>query len=185
MKRSLALLGTVALAAALWAAPPATGADTLDPNAYAPAPSRRPAGDPLQALGFEMSRIQIPAIDLDEPIRAGVDMSVIDQGVAHWVGTSSAGGVGNMVLAGHRTTHSRPFRDLDDLDVGDVVWVTNSMGVDVLYKVVTTAVVRPEDVWITYDNGEPILTMFACHPKGSAAYRIVVIAERATSTPLL
>ena len=38
-------------------------------------------------------------------------------------------------------------------------------------------IVGPDEVWITYDNGEALLTMFACHPKGSAAQRIVVRAE--------
>ncbi|NNC76157.1 MAG: class E sortase [Acidimicrobiia bacterium] len=185
MKRSLAVFGSLLLLAALLGVAPATGADTLDPAAYAPAAGRQPAGDPLQTLGFKTSHIQIPAIGLDTPILAGVDMSVINQGVAHWVGTARPGGEGNMVLAGHRTTYGAPFGDLDDLKPGDVVYVTDGSGIPVLYKVTTTAIVEPEDVWITYDSGSPILTMFACHPKGSARYRIVVIAERAASAPLL
>ena len=185
MKRSLAVFGSLLLLAGLLGAAPAAGYDTLDSGSYVPAASRRPAGDPLQTLGFQTSHIQIPAIGLDTPILEGVDMSVINQGVAPWVGPSTAGGDGNMVLAGPRTTYGAPFGGLDDLEPGDVVYVTDGNGTPVLYKVSTTAIVEPEDVWITYDSGEPIVTMFACHPKGSARYRIVVIAERAAPAPLL
>jgi sortase A len=45
-----------------------------------------------------------------------------------------------------------------------------------MYKVTDTFIVAPDALWISYDNGEPLLTMFACHPKGSAAQRIVVRA---------
>ena len=37
------------------------------------------------------------------------DMGVINQGVAHWAGTAIPGSAGNLVLAAHRTTYSRPF----------------------------------------------------------------------------
>jgi sortase (surface protein transpeptidase) len=46
-----------------------------------------------------------------------------------------------------------------------------------MYRVEDTFVVAPEDIWITYDiPGRSLLTMFACHPKGSARQRIVVRA---------
>lgn len=44
-------------------------------------------------------------------------------------------------------------------------------------KVANTAIVDPQDLWITYDRDKPMLTMFACHPKGSARYRVVVTAD--------
>jgi sortase A len=102
---------------------------------------------------------------------------VIDRGPAHWAGTSFPGGPGNVVLAGHRSTHTRPFTDLDRLAPGDLVYLTNPRGFEVMYKVTETFIVAPTALWISYDNGEPLLTMFACHPKGSAAQRIVVRAQ--------
>ena len=45
------------------------------------------------------------------------------------------------------------------------------------YRVSDTFIVAPEDIWISYDLGRPMVTMFACHPKGSARQRIVVQAE--------
>ena len=46
-------------------------------------------------------------------------------------------------------------------------------------------IVEPEDMWITYDHETPTLTMFACHPKGSAEKRIVVVAELVSSQRML
>lgn len=167
------------LIGALMAGPaPVLGIDIVDEpvGEWTPAPSRQPVGDQDQLAGQVVGTLRIPAIDVDEVVREGIDLSVIDQGPAHWAGTASPGGAGNMVLAGHRTTHSHPFTDLDRLRPGDVVFVTNSNGFDVMYKVTETFVVTPDALWISYDNGEPLLTMFACHPKGSAAQRIVVRA---------
>ena len=97
--------------------------------------------------------------------------------MAHWVGTADAGAAGNMVLAGHRTIRSAPFHDLDKLEPNDVIYVTDASGNDVMYKVTDTFVVTPNDIWITFEQGRPMLTMFACHPKGSQARRIVVQAD--------
>lgn len=147
------------------------------PEDAAPAPSRQPSFHYTQSIGTVVSHIRIPEIGVDEAIRAGISLSVIDRGVAHWSGTSSPGGPGNVVLAGHRTTHSRPFWGLDQLDAGDLVYLEDGTGFDVMYKVADAFVVEPDDLWISYDFGRPMVTMFACHPRGSARYRIVVQAD--------
>jgi len=104
-------------------------------------------------------------------------MSVIDRGVAHWSGTALPGEAGNLVLAGHRTTKTKPFFDLDKLKPGDLVFMTDGRGFEVMYRVSESFIVEPSDLWITYDSPTPTLTMFACHPKGSERYRIVVKAD--------
>lgn len=158
----------------VWAAPAgaATRPDDLTSNL-----ARQPVFHRTQSLGTELGRIRIPAIGLDETIRSGVAMSVIDRGVAHWSGTSGPGGSGNVVLAGHRTTMTQPFRDLDKLADGDLVFMTDGAGFDVMYRVSDTYIVDPSDLWISYDGPTPSMTMFACHPAGSARFRIVVEAD--------
>ena len=168
------------LVGALIVAPAAVGAvDVVSEPAgeWLPSPSRQPVGDEDQLAGRGVGALRIPAIGVDEVVREGVDLSVIDQGPAHWAGTAFPGGAGNMVIAGHRATHSQPFADLDRLRPGDIVFVANSNDFEVMYRVAETFIVAPDALWISYDNGEPLLTMFACHPKGSAAQRIVVRAE--------
>jgi len=170
--RFIAVLGLVASllgASAAVAMPPPEGA--------VPSPSRQPSYHETQRSGLVESRLRIPAIGVDEIVRSGIDMSVIDQGVAHWAGTSVPGGSGNVVLAGHRTTHSRPFWDLNRLREGDLVYLQDGTGFEVIYRVARTLIVDPDDLWISYDLGKPMVTMFACHPRGSAHNRIVVQAD--------
>ncbi|MDP8958844.1 MAG: class E sortase [Actinomycetota bacterium] len=160
-------------------APPALRDRLVPPRALAHAPA--------QSAGFEIGRLRIPSIEVEEVIREGVAMSVLDLGVGHWVGTAGPGDSGNMVLAAHRTVLTRPFHDLDLLRPGDVVYVGASVTGEAevaRYRVTETFFVTPEEVWIADPTEQPTLTMFACHPKGSARQRIVVRAElvRAPST---
>jgi sortase A len=149
-----------------------------------PGPSRQPVFHRTQSNGREVGTLRIPAIGVEETIRSGVAIDVINQGVAHWVGTSEAGGEGNMVLAGHRTTYSRPFYDIGELNEGDLVYVSDDRDGELMYRVTESFVVDPEDIWITFDQESPMLTMFACHPKGSTRYRIVVTAEPVADVPI-
>jgi sortase A len=164
----------IVLAVMLLAAPVTA---STQPAGLTPGPSRQPSNHVLQSAAWTMGELRIPRIDLTETVRLGVSPSVLNQGVGQWVGTSEPGTEGNVVLAGHRTTYSRPFSDLDDLRVGDPVYMTNSVGDEILYRVAETIIVDPTDMWITFDRDRPTLTMFACHPKGTAEKRIVVIAE--------
>jgi sortase A len=168
------------MVAAAFAVPvlaPATASAAIPPPDLTPNPARQPVFAPSQESGFPVGTLRIPAIGISEVIRSGVSLSVIDRGVAHWAGTSKPGQDGNVVLAGHRTTHSQPFHDLDRLRRDDLVFVTDGSGFEVMYRVTKSFVVDPGDMWITYDRDTPSLTMFACHPKGSARYRLVVTAE--------
>lgn len=142
-----------------------------------PNPARQPSFHRTQSSAFVVGSIAIPSIGVDETIRSGVSLSVIDRGVAQWAGTVGPGEDGNLVLAGHRTTYTKPFVDLDRLGVSDLIYITDGRGFPVMYQVSGTTIVNPQDVWITFDRDKPMLTMFACHPKGSARYRIVVTAD--------
>jgi sortase (surface protein transpeptidase) len=73
-----------------------------------------------------------------------------------------------LAIAGHRTTHSRPFSRLPQLRPGDRVRVD-----DTVFVVRRTAIVRPWETWILRYRG---VVLSACHPAGSAAYRYVVFA---------
>ena len=167
--QSLLLAFIIAVAGAV------PGPATVSPVAQLPQRAHVEAA--TQQLGVTVGRIEIPTIGLDEPIREGVHLSVIDRGVAHWAGTAEAGGIGNMVLAGHRTTKTAPFRHLDRLQPGDSISVTGFDGRSARYVVRETVIVTPSDMWIVEQTDVPMVTLFACHPKRSARQRIVVRAE--------
>jgi sortase A len=87
------------------------------------------------------------------------------------------GGAGNVVLGGHRVTNSHPFRDLDRLKPGDEISFEMYDGTHAYYVVTEQFVVNPDAMWIVDPTSSSMVTLFACHPKGSARQRIVVRAE--------
>lgn len=118
-------------------------------------------------------RIDIPKIGLSHTTYEGNTLAEIDHGPSHWPGTAMPGQPGNTVFPGHRVTHSRPFYWIDQLTSGDQVIFTTSSG-RFVYEVTKAFVVDPDDVWIIKQTADPTFTIFACHPRGSAAQRYVV-----------
>jgi sortase A len=132
-----------------------------------------------QALGM----IRIPSIDVDWVLFGGVLPSTLNQGPGHMPWTPLPGQPGNAVISGHRTTHGAPFSDLDQLSPGDVIEVETAIGVH-QYTVRESFIVTPYDVWVTDPKPGAWLTLTTCHPKFSAAKRLIVQAEL-TSGPNL
>lgn len=128
---------------------------------------------------IEVGSIEIPAIGVAKTMYEGVSLGVLDHGPGHWPGTAMPGQNGNMVIAGHRMSHDRPFRDVDLLAPGDEVIVSDSAGGRFVYLVTSTEVVTPDAMWILDPTPTPTATLFACHPKGSTRQRIVVHLELA------
>lgn len=133
-----------------------------------------PPADPYEEEPIvEIGTIDIPKIGLTHPIFHGISMLNIDKGPSHWPGSALPGETGNAVFAGHRVTHSHPFRHIDKLVVGDEVTFTVH-GVRTLYKVTETFVVAPSRLDIVAPTPMATATLFACHPPGSARERYVV-----------
>ncbi len=135
---------------------------------------------PLDAYGEApeqvIGRISVPRLGVDEPLHQGMTLTVINRGPSHWPGTALPGEMGNVVIAGHRTTFSKPFAELDTLQPGDEIVYTMSTGV-FRYRVTGTEVVDDEALEIADQTPAHTTTLFACHPPGSAAYRIVAYAQ--------
>ena len=132
-------------------------------------------------------RITVSSIGLDVETFEGVDDFTLRYGPGHWEATARPGEVGNTTFAGHRTTFTRPFLDIDRLRAGDDVIFTTAAGV-FTYRVTDYYVVGDTDTWIAEPTDTPTFTLFACHPKGSERQRYVVKgelvrADRSTSAP--
>jgi sortase A len=126
--------------------------------------------------------VVIPKINLVHPIFSGIEESAIHWGPGHWPGSAIPGSVGNSVFAGHRVTHTRPFLDIDLLAKGDHIIFHLATGT-YTYEVTEYLIVGPNDVWITNPTDTPTVTIFACHPKRSAAKRYVVRGKLISSGP--
>jgi sortase A len=99
-------------------------------------------------------------------------------GPAHVAGTAPPGAKGNSVVAGHRDTH---FAFLEDLAVGDDLWLETPNGVVRRYQVRGAAVVHESDPSPLEPAAEPVLTLITCFPfdaiEPGGPLRYVVRAE--------
>ena len=133
-----------------------------------------PPADPYAAVPVvQIGALEIPKIGELTPIYEGITLTVIDHGPGHWPGSALPGQPGNTVFPGHRVTHSHPFLNLDLLSPGDQI-VFHMPGYDYVYKVTGTQIVYPTDLFVIDPTPTPTVTLIACHPKHSAAQRIVV-----------
>lgn len=149
---------------------------TLPGEPALPVPEAPPPADAVEPV-VQVGSIELPAIGVAKPMYSGVSLAVLDHGPGHWPGTAEPGQVGNVVIAGHRMSHDRPFRDLDLLVPGDEMFLTDAAGARFLYHVVGTEIVTPDAMWIVDQTPASTATLFACHPKGSTRERIVVHLE--------
>lgn len=145
-----------------------------------PPTTARPVDPPRDVYAAEphvvIGTIEIPKLGLSVPLNQGISLRSIDRGPSHWPGTALPGRVGNTVIAGHRVTHTKPFRHIDSLVPGDeLVFVVE--GVRSVYHVTGHEVVTPDATWIVNQTPDATATLFACHPPGSARYRYVVRAS--------
>lgn len=155
--------------------------DPADPDPL-PVP-QDPPEDPYADVEVpEIGAIEIPAIGLSHPVFEGVTLTAINRGPSHWPGAALPGRRGNSVFPGHRTTYSRPFHDLDRLAPGDQVVFRTPDGVHT-YEVSETIIVDPTEMWVVDQTDESTFTLIACHPKGSAAQRIVVKGTLVSTQP--
>ena len=136
------------------------------------------AATPIVKIG----EIQIPKIGLVHPVFEGVTLTVIDHGPGHWPGSANPGQLGNAVFAGHRVTHSHPFRRINELVPGDEIIFKMQNGTFV-YQMTKSQIVTPKDVHIVNPTQDATLTLFACHPPGSARQRYVVNGVFVSATP--
>ena len=112
----------------------------------------------------------------------GITLRNIDHGPSHWPGTPLPGEMGNTVFAGHRVTHSHPFRRIHELVPGDEIFFTVA-GVRSRYVVTGHEIVLPNRLDIVNPTPTPTVTLFACHPPGSARQRYVVRGALAPVEP--
>ncbi|HEX6420587.1 MAG TPA: class E sortase [Acidimicrobiales bacterium] len=170
---------TVAVATtATTAPPPPAPATTVPPPTTAapvdlPIPEDAPVDPYAPTPHVVHGTLALPRIGVSQPLHEGITLTAIDKGPSHWPGTALPGEPGNVVVAGHRTTHTRPFHDLDLLQPGDPLVFTMGDGTVWTYEHTGTEIVGPDATYIAIQTAERTATLFACHPKGSAAQRIV------------
>ncbi len=131
------------------------------------------------------TRLQIPAISLDTPVKEVfvVDgaWEVADYAAGYLHGTGLPGDPGNAVLAGHAGLRGAVFRDLGALAPGDEVYL-DAGGWRWRYRVRESRSVWPEQVEVLDPTSAPTLTMLTC--TNWDTQRLVVIADLVDSQAL-
>jgi sortase A len=113
---------------------------------------------------------------------AGTTASALRAGAGHYPETPLPCEIGNVAIAGHRTTYGRPFHNLDLLNPGDRITLETPIG-SCTYEVSREPwIVMPTAIEVVANTpDEAALTLTTCHPKGSARERLIVRATMVSS----
>jgi sortase A len=155
--------------------------------------------------GDSLTRIKIPAIDVDVVVVEGTGSDALRAGAGHYTHTKLPCEDGNVGIAGHRTTYGRPFANIDLLKPGDTITLETPIGA-CTYQVLAPPpnrkaaddhgaafIIQPNEVGVIgkpavarpRENPPPgaLLTLTTCHPKGSAAKRLIIQAALVSQAP--
>ncbi len=139
----------------------------------APTPAASPPAQPPSLKG---ARIIIPIIRVDAPIVEGDDWETLKRGVGHHIGSGLPGQAGNMVLAAHNDVYGAIFKDLGNLQEGDLVLIDTPERT-YRYRVKTIRIVSPKETSVMDPTAEPTLTLITCYPPLVDTHRLVVSAS--------
>lgn len=153
--------------------PPTVAPTTTTTIATLPVPEALPPYAYAETPQIVLGSLEIPKLGVVGELQEGMTLTAINRGPSHWPGTAMPGRPGNVVVAGHRTTYSRPFHDLDLLVAGDRVLFHMKDGTTYTYEVRGVVIVPAEAIGIAAQDWAHTATLFACHPKGSATHRVV------------
>lgn len=133
-------------------------------------------------IGDSLTRILIPDIDVDVVVVEGTTASALRAGAGHYPNTPLPCEIGNVAIAGHRTTYGRPFHNLDLLQPGMEITLQTPIG-SCTYEITQEPfVVSPKQTEVVANTpGDATLTLTTCHPKGSARQRLIVKARMVQS----
>jgi sortase A len=122
------------------------------------------------------TRILISKVAIDWPIVEGDSWEELKGAVGHHVRSANPGERGNMVLSGHDDVFGEVFKDLDQLENGDLVQVFAG-GHAFRYEVRAKRVVPPSELSVLDPTREPVVTLITCTPYRVDSMRLVVIAQ--------
>jgi sortase A len=155
-------------------------------------------------LGTGIANLYLPRLGIDYhwTIVEGTDQNDLSKGPGHYTGTALPGQVGNFSVAGHRVGKGEPFLNLDKLRSGDAV-VVETKTTWFVYRIKGAPaggdpqtdrvdadgvpgreIVEPSAgrVLLPVPNQrdtaptEKLMTMTTCHPKFTAAQRMILHA---------
>ncbi len=128
---------------------------------------------------WPICRLTVPRLGIDRIVLAGASGSSLAFGPGHLFGSSSPGQQGNTVIAGHRDTH---FRFLKAIQQGEIIHLQTVTGDTLQYEVIETKVVHKREAEYLVSTQEDKLTLITCYPfdaiRPGGPLRYLVIAKQ-------
>jgi sortase A len=138
--------------------------------------------------GETFARLSIPRLQQVLYVVEGTEHADLRRGPGHLEGTALPGSTGNCVIAGHRDTH---FRLLKNVQQGDQIEIETAAGA-FFYRVSGLSIVTAGNTASLRPSGQPVLNLITCYPfyyAGPAPQRFVVhaalMASRESSNDFL
>lgn len=112
-------------------------------------------------------------------------------GIGRYRTSSLPGEIGNFALAGHRAGNGGPFRNIDQFQAGDLVYVETAEAV-FTYRYLETKVVAPDEVGViaafpegmsVQTSNDKFLTLTTCTPIYINTERLIVWFEQVSVDP--
>ena len=134
---------------------------------------------PPPKKGDVVAQITIDKINVEKFVIAGVGYKELEKGPGLFASSPLPGQLGNVSIAGHRTTFGAPFGRVNELAKGDRIVMTTSRGEFVYLVSEAPTIVQASDVNVirTVDPSRAILTLVTCHPKWTSENRMIISAE--------
>ena len=134
---------------------------------------------PPPKKGDVVAQITIDKINVEKFVIAGVGYKELEKGPGLFASSPLPGQLGNVSIAGHRTTFGAPFGRVNELAKGDRIVMTTSRGEFVYLVSEAPTIVQASDVDVirTVDPSRAILTLVTCHPKWTSENRMIISAE--------
>lgn len=147
-------------------------------------PDADPVPDDFSGIGqgdaFAIMYIPRLGSAWQKPVVEGVELNDLARGLGHYPDSAMPGEVGNFAVAGHRATHGEPFRDLNELQQGDVVIVETENNW-YRYVIDKHQIVEPTDVEVVLPvpnqpgakPTEKLITLTTCNPRWASTQRLI------------
>jgi sortase A len=158
---------------AQWQPPAQSSIEAVSPGEIARQAARyRRTARTGQAIG----RIVIQRLGLSMIVVEGTDPDSLQKGPGRDQRTYMPGENRLVYVAGHRTTYSAPFADIDAIRPGDSVRLELPYGT-FFYRATTHDIVPANDISRLRSPRHELLRLQACHPRFFASHRYLVDAR--------
>lgn len=126
--------------------------------------------------GQAIGRLRVPRMGVNMIVVNGTDSATLKKGPGREPRTFMPGENRLVYIAGHRTTYSAPFSDIESLKRGDRVTLEVPYATFV-YSVTHHRIVKSTDLSVLRSPRHELLELQACHPRFFASHRYIAFAR--------